>query len=49
MEWAFTVSRWDAEVFAQLGAVLDRLDVVEIHVRPARLEEAFSSLLRAGR
>jgi ABC-2 type transport system ATP-binding protein len=49
VEWAFTVSRWDAEVFAQLGAVLDRLDVVEIHVRPARLEEAFSSLLRAGR
>jgi hypothetical protein len=49
VEWSFRVSRWDTEVFTLLGSVLEQLDVVEIHVRPPQLEEAFSSLLRAGR
>lgn len=34
---------WTGDLFAALGRIIDRIDVEDIDVRPARLEEAFSS------
>ncbi|UOX90701.1 ABC transporter ATP-binding protein [Amycolatopsis sp. FBCC-B4732] len=36
---------WGGGMFGRLGALLDRADVVDVQVRPARLEEAFTSFL----
>jgi ABC-2 type transport system ATP-binding protein len=40
---------WDAGMFTQLGALLDHVEVVDLQVRPARLEEAFASLVADDR
>jgi ABC-2 type transport system ATP-binding protein len=35
---------WDAEVFGELGRLMEAADVVDVQVRPARLEEAYARL-----
>jgi ABC-2 type transport system ATP-binding protein len=49
-EWTATllVKRWSPEVFAELNAALDGVDVVDVEVRPARLEDAFVRLQMAA-
>ncbi|GAA4952260.1 ABC-2 type transport system ATP-binding protein [Nonomuraea thailandensis] len=42
-ELTLRVRTWRAGLLTQLGALLDSCDVVEVQVRPARLEEAFAS------
>jgi hypothetical protein len=42
------VKRWSPEVFAELNAALDGVDVVDVEVRPARLEDAFVRLQMAA-
>ncbi len=39
---------WGGSVFARLGALLERCDVVDVQVRPARMEEAFASFQGAA-
>jgi ABC-2 type transport system ATP-binding protein len=41
---------WDADVFSELGRLLESVDVLDVQVRPARLEEAYARLAeRTGR
>jgi ABC-2 type transport system ATP-binding protein len=45
-EWQMSLRlrSWGADVFHQIGAVLDSVDVLDLQVRPARLEEAYAQL-----
>lgn len=48
-EWTATllVKRWSPKIFAELNTALDGVDVVNVEVRPARLEDAFVRLQTA--
>jgi ABC-2 type transport system ATP-binding protein len=45
VELTLRLRTWGEGVFTQLGALLDGSDVVDVQVRPARLEEAFASFV----
>jgi ABC-2 type transport system ATP-binding protein len=47
-ELTLRLRNWGGDVFTQLGALLDGTELLDIEVRPARLEEAFASFSRAG-
>lgn len=44
VELTLRLRTWSGAVLARLGALLDGCEVVDLQVRPARLEEAFASL-----
>jgi len=48
VELTLRLRTWGEGVFTQLGALLDGSDVVDVQVRPARLEEAFASFVGTG-
>jgi ABC-2 type transport system ATP-binding protein len=48
VELTIRLGTWGADAFAQLSALLAGAEVVDVQVRPARLEEAFASFA-AGR